>query len=88
MQVEGFNTEKLNGVYTLVETKELEFNESQSIFEKQDLRLLLWYDMHKQMNGGRISSVYPLVVYSFYDMKLGWSENSVYSKQIKLTPNV
>ena len=84
MKVEGFNTEKLNGVYSLIETKYLEFDETQSILEKDDLRLLLWYDYNKEIYGGRISSISPLVVHSFYDMKRGWSDNGKWLK-IKIT---
>lgn len=85
MKVEGFTTKKLNGVYTLIETKELEFNEFQSIFEKDDLRLILWYDHNKEMYGGRINSIEPLIVHSFYDGKRGWSDNGEWLK-IKITP--
>ena len=75
MKVEGFNTEKLNGTYTLIDTRNLEFDETRSIFLKEDLRLILWYDFNKEMYGGRISSLDPLKIYSFYDMKKGWSDN-------------
>jgi hypothetical protein len=85
MKIEGFNTEILNGVYNLLETKNLDFQESQSIFKKDNLQLLLWYDFNKEMYGGRISSVSPLRVFSFYDMKKGWSDNGTWCK-IKITP--
>ena len=75
MNVRGFNTKDLNGTYTLIKTKNLEFNETQYIFEKDNLKLILWYDYNKEMYGGRISEKDSLIIHSFYDMKRGWSDN-------------
>ena len=85
MHVAGFNSEMLNGVYAIVETKQLQFNESQSIFKKDDLRLVLWYNYKKEMYGRRISTVNPQEVHSFYDAKKGWSDKGTWL-QINITP--